>query len=113
MWLKTYSPFGGLLQILSFLLVADTWGNVEDHFPELDEILNNVEEHSLILLEKNYLIQERIGRQMMAKSAKGMSLSINLSTQSIHEDRPDQSFYHRYRSFGSTMQENPYFTGEH
>lgn len=109
MWLKTHSLFWGLLQILPFFLVADTRGNVEDHFPELGEILNNVEEHSPILLEKNYVIQERLGQQMIAESAKGLSLSINLSTQSIHEDRPDQSFYHRYRSFGSIYARKPLF----
>ncbi len=109
MWPKTYSPFWSLLQVLSFFLVADTRGNVEDHFHELGEILNNVEESSPILLEKNYLIQERLGLQMIAESAKGMSLSINLSTQSIHEDRPDQSFYHRYRSFGSIYARKPLF----
>ena len=74
MWVKTYSPFRGLLQILSFFLVAGTSGNVEDHFPELGEILNNVEEYSPILIEKNYVIQERLGQQMIAESAKGMSL---------------------------------------
>lgn len=109
MWVKTYSPFRGLLQILSFFLVAGTSGNVEDHFPELGEILNNVEEYSPILIEKNYVIQERLGQQMIAESAKGMSLSINLSTQSIHEDRPNQSFYHRYRSFGSIYARKPLF----
>jgi len=82
---------------------------VEDHFPELSKVLENVEEKSPILLEKSYLVKERLGQQMTADSVKGPSLSINLTTQSIHEDRPDQSFYHRYRSFGSIYARKPLF----
>ena len=80
---------------------------MEDHFPELNKVLENVEE-TPILLEKSYLIQERLGHQMAADSGK-IFLGINLTTQSIHEDRPDQSFYHRYRSFGSIYARKPIF----
>jgi hypothetical protein len=34
---------------------------VEDHFPELSKVLENVEEKSPILLEKSYLVKERLG----------------------------------------------------
>jgi outer membrane protein TolC len=90
-------------------LFLETHANVEDHFPELNKVLENVEDKSPILLEKSYLIQERLGKQMAADSVKGLSLGINLTTQSIHEDRPDQSFYHRYRSFGSIYARKPIF----
>ena len=75
--------------------------NVESYFPELLIVLQNLEEKSPLLLEQNQLIREQIGNQIVANSAKGLKLSINLTTQSIHEDRPDQSFYHKHRSFGS------------
>ena len=109
MRLKTYRFFSGFLQTLFFFLLVNTQGNVEDHFPELSKVLENVEEKSPILLEKSYLVKERLGQQMTADSVKGPSLSINLTTQSIHEDRPDQSFYHRYRLFGSIYARKPLF----
>ena len=109
MRLKTYRFFSGFLQTLFFFLLVNTRGNVEDHFPELSKVLENVEEKSPILLEKSYLVKERLGLQMTADSVKGPSISINLTTQSIHEDRPDQSFYHRYRSFGSIYARKPLF----
>ena len=85
---KTYKIFSGFLQTIFFFSLVDISGNVEDHFPELNKVLENVEENSPILLEKSYLIKERLGHQMTADSVKGLSLSINLTTQSIHEDRP-------------------------
>ena len=109
MRLKTYRVFSGFLQTIFFFFLVDTSGNVEDHFPELNKVLENVEENSPILLEKSYLVKERLGHQMTADSVKGPSLSINLTTQSIHEDRPDQSFYHRYRLFGSIYARKPLF----
>ena len=109
MWLKTYKLYTRFLQTLFFFLFLETHANVEDHFPELNKVLENVKDKSPILLEKSYLIQERLGKQMAADSVKGLSLGINLTTQSIHEDRPDQSFYHRYRSFGSIYARKPVF----
>ena len=83
--------------------------NIEDFFPELIIVLENLEEKSPLLLEQNQLIREQIGNQTVANSAKGLKLSINLTAQSIHEDRPDQSFYHKYRSFGSIYARKPLF----
>ena len=83
--------------------------NVESYFPELLIVLQNLEEKSPLLLEQNQLIREQIGNQIVANSAKGLKLSINLTTQSIHEDRPDQSFYHKHRSFGSIYARKPLF----
>ena len=77
MWLKTYKLYTGFLQTLFFFLLVHTWGNVEDHCPELNKVLENVEENSPILLEKSYLVKERLGQQMTADSVKGPSLSIN------------------------------------
>ena len=82
---------------------------IEEYFPELSKILSDLEDNSQILLENNQLVQEQIGNQIVADSVKGLKLSINLSAQSIHEDRPDQSFYHRYRNYGSIYARKPLF----
>ena len=82
---------------------------IEEHFPELSNILSNLEENSPVLLENNQLVQEQIGNEIVADSVKGLKLSINFSFQSIHEDRPDQSFYQLYRSYSSIYARKPLF----
>ena len=74
---------------------------IEEHFPQLTNILQKLEGNSPLLLENYQLVQEQIAYQSVANSAHGLNLSLKLSVQSINEDRPDQSFYHRYRSYGS------------
>ena len=82
---------------------------IEKHFPQLFKILLDLEENSPILLQSNQLVQEQLGNQLVADSAEGLNLSINFSAQSIHEDRPEQSFYHRYRSYGSVYARKPLY----
>ena len=109
MWSVIFKNIRIALLTLILCGLFNATGNVEDHFPELTKILEKLEDNSPVLIEKDFLIQERLGNQMVADSAKGFSLSINLSSQSIHEDRPEQSFYHRYRSFGSIYARKPLF----
>ena len=109
MWLGIFKNIRIAPLTLTLCGLFKATGNVEDHFPELTKILEKLEDNSPVLIEKDFLIQERLGNQMVADSAKGFSLSINLSSQSIHEDRPEQSFYHRYRSFGSIYAKKPIF----
>ena len=82
--------FIGLFSIGLVFLHGET--KIEEYFPELSKILSDLEDNSPILLENNQLVQEQIGNEIVADSVKGLKLSINLSAQSIHEDRPDQSF---------------------
>ena len=99
--------FIGLFSIGLVFLHGET--KIEEYFPELSKILSDLEDNSPILLENNQLVQEQIGNEIVADSVKGLKLSINLSAQSIHEDRPDQSFYHRYRNYGSIYARKPLF----
>jgi outer membrane protein TolC len=94
--------------LLSFF-ASSSYGKVEEYFPELSQILSNLEENSPIILENDQLIKEQVGNQVIADSLKGLKLHVNLSMQSIYEDRPAQSFYHRYRSFGSFHAVKPIF----
>ena len=109
MWPVVFKNIRSAFLTLTLCGLFEATGNVEGQFTELTEILEKLEENSPVLIEKNFLIQEQLGNQMVADSAKGFSLSINLSSQSIHEDRPEQSFYHRYRSFGSIYARKPLF----
>ena len=99
--------FIGLFSIGLVFLHGET--KIQEYFPELSIILSDLEDNSPILLENNQLVQEQIGNEIVADSVKGLKLSINLSAQSIHEDRPDQSFYHRYRNYGSIYARKPLF----
>ena len=99
--------FIGLFFIGLVFLHGET--KIEEYFPELSKILSDLEDNSPILLENNQLVQEQIGNEIVADSVKGLKLSINLSAQSIHEDRPNQSFYHRYRNYGSIYARKPLY----
>jgi len=99
--------FIGLFSIGLVFLHGET--KIEEYFPELSKILSDLEDNSPILLENNQLVEEQIGNEIVADSVKGLKLSVNLSAQSIHEDRPDQSFYHRYRNYGSIYARKPLF----
>jgi len=99
--------FIGLFSIGLVFLHGET--KIEEYFPELSKILSDLEDNSPILLENNQLVQEQIGNEIVADSVKGLKLSINLSAQSIHEDRPDQSFYHTYRNYGSIYARKPLY----
>lgn len=91
------------------MLCSVTCGKIEDYFFELSEIVSSLENNSPLLKEEYQKVQEQLANQMIADSAKGLKININLTGQSIHEDRPDQSFYHHYRTFSSIYARKPLF----
>ena len=102
------------LQIFAWIIYLSTVSlaaeeRIEKYFPQLSKILLDLAGNSPLLLENNQLVEEQLGNQLVADSALGLKLSINLSAQSIHEDRPDQSFYHRYRTYGSIYARKPLY----
>lgn len=99
--------FAGIVSLSAASIAAEE--RIEKYFPQLSKILLDLTENSPILLENNQLVEEQLGNQLVADSAQGLKLSINLSAQSIHEDRPDQSFYHRYRTYGSVYARKPLY----
>ena len=76
------------------MLCSVTCGKIEDYFFELSEIVSSLENNSPLLKEEYQKVQEQLANQMIADSAKGLKININLTGQSIHEDRPNQSFHH-------------------
>ena len=99
--------FAGIVSLSAASIAAEE--RIEKYFPQLSKILLDLTENSPILLENNQLVEEQLGNQLVADSAQGLKLSINLTAQSIHEDRPDQSFYHRYRTYGSIYARKPLY----
>lgn len=92
-----------------FLTCRTSTAKVENHFNELSDILSKLESKSPLLLEEFERVQEQRALKTVADSSKGLSLNINISGQSIHEDRPNQSFYQRYRTFASLYARKPIY----
>ena len=51
--------------------------------------------------------------QLIAESEKGLRIGINVYGQSIHEDRPNEGFYHRYRALNQIYLRKPVFHWVH
>ena len=62
-----------------------------------------------MLDEERQRVKEAVGGAKVAHSASGLKLRLNLQGQSIHEDRPDQDFHHRYRFLGSAYLKKPLY----
>ena len=81
----------------------------ENYLPELAKVLKELPQKSSLLEEEHLRVEESSGLSKIAHSASGFKLSVNLQGQSIHEDRPNQEFYHRYRFLGSASLRKPIF----
>ena len=53
-------------------------------------------------------MQARSGK-MISDSSKGFKIGINAQAHSLHEDRPAQGFYHKYRVLGSVYLRKPLY----
>ena len=81
----------------------------EAHFEELEQILSELEANAPLVDEERERLNEKLAGVLLADSARGMKLILNLQGQSIYEDRPDQSFFQRYRFFGSAFVRKPLY----
>ena len=81
----------------------------EAYLPELKRVLRNLPQTSSLLDEERQRMKEAAGGTKVARSASGLKLKLNLQGQSIHEDRPDQDFHHRYRFLGSAYLKKPLY----
>ena len=71
----------------------------ENYLPELAKVLKELPQKTG-LLEEEHLRVEIFRFVQNCTFVSGFKLSA-LQGQSIHEDRPNQEFYHRYRFLGS------------
>ncbi len=81
----------------------------ETFFPELSAVLKSLEKQAPFLREQRELIMQARSQRIITDSSKGFKVGINAQAQSLHEDRPSQGFYHRYRVLGSVQVRKPLY----
>ena len=81
----------------------------ESYFPDLNLTLRELELKSPVLTDQQYDFEIAEMYQSIARSEQGFKLGVNLYGQSIHEDRPNESFYHRYRALNQVYLKKPIF----
>ena len=81
----------------------------ETYFVDLNQTLNELEHKSPVLLGHQYDFKIAGMEELVAKSHLGLKFGVNVYGQSIHEDRPNESFYHRYRALSQVYLRKPIF----
>ena len=81
----------------------------EFFFEELVQVLKKLNDRSPVLKSKEFDLDIAQANQVIAKSEQGFKLGLKVSGQSIHEDRPNEDFYHRYRTFNQAYFTKPIF----
>jgi outer membrane protein TolC len=79
------------------------------YFPQLSEISAGIDKNAPLIKESRQYIEESKSNRLIADSAKGLSVNFNLSGQSIHENRPGQSYNQTYRTVGSVFVRKPLY----
>ena len=69
----------------------------EFYFPDLNKSLENLISNSPVIKVKEFDLNEAKANLLMARSDMGIRIGINTFGQSIHEDRPNEDFNHRFR----------------
>ena len=88
---------------------ADYSDKPETFFPELSKVLAKLNEDAPFLLEQRELIRQAHSERIITDSSKGFKVGINAQAHSLHEDRPTQGFYHRYRTTVSIHLKKPIY----
>lgn len=83
--------------------------DIESYFPVLKEIFQSLDESAPLISESKQLGRVASSNKMVADSAKGLSVHLNVSGYSIHENRPGQSYYQSYRTVGSIYVKKPVY----
>lgn len=81
----------------------------EFFFKELVQVLENLNDRSPVLKSKEFDLDIAQANQVIANSDRGFKFGFKVSGQSIHEDRPSEDFYHRYRTFNQAYLTKPIF----
>lgn len=95
--------------ITSFGFEVPAGERPENFFSDLKKSLQNIEGNSSVIRSKDYELSEAKANQLIAESEKGLRIGINVYGQSIHEDRPNEGFYHRYRALNQIYLRKPVF----
>ena len=78
-------------------------------FPELSKVLTKLNQDAPFLLEQQESVRQAHSEKLIAESSKGFKVGINAQAHSLHEDRPNQGFYHRYRTMASIHLKKPLY----
>ena len=81
----------------------------EFFFKELVQVLEKLNDRSPVLKSKEFDLDIAQANQVIANSEQGFKFGFKVSGQSIHEDRPGEDFYHRYRTFNQAYLTKPIF----
>ena len=81
----------------------------EYFFEELAVSLEKVDDYSPVLKSKNYDVEIAQFDKIIAQADRDFRIGVNVAGQSIHEDRPNEDFYHRYRTLNQVFIKKPVF----
>ena len=81
----------------------------EFFFEELAVSLEKVDDYSPVLKSKNYDVEIAQFDKIIAQADRDFRIGVNVAGQSIHEDRPNEDFYHRYRTINQVFIKKPVF----
>ena len=81
----------------------------EFHFEELRIALSRLNSQSPVLMEEAVRLNEAKANSMVTDSERGFKLGLTFQGQSIHEDRPRESFYQRERFYGAAFLRRPIY----
>ena len=79
------------------------------YFPQLTEITEGIEKNAPLIKETKQYIEESKSNRLITDSSKGLSVNFNVSGQSIHENRPGQSYSQTSRAVGSIFVKKPLY----
>lgn len=101
--------FTQLTALFSKNLYFDPKEDIESHFPQTIQLLKEVIQSSLAVRRNKASIEEAQSIVMIANSFSGFKTYLNMNMQSIHEDRPEVGYSHRYRTYGSVSVRKPIY----
>ena len=83
--------------------------DIETYFPVLKVIFQSLDDNAPLISESKQLGKVANSNKMVAESAKGLSVNLNVSGYSIHENRPGQAYDQSYRTVGSIYVKKPIY----
>ena len=114
--IRLFEIFLGLLSLGSLSLHAFELSDdcrPEYFFNDLANALSEFDTLSPSLKNEEFDVEIASAEQTIAKADQGVRFGVNLYAQSIHEDRPKESFYHRYRLVNQVYLKKPLYHWVH
>lgn len=101
--------FAQFTALFSKNLYFDPKEDIESHFPQTIHLVKEVIQNSLTVRRNKASIEEAQSIVMIANSHSGFKTYLNMNTQSVHENRPEVGYSHRYRTYGSVSVRKPIY----